>query len=158
MKNYSLLGWSDGGITSLIIAAKNSAAINKLVLWGSNAYVSDGDKKKIQAIKDLRNWSAKSREPLEKMYGVEGLRKLWSDFVDEYSKLDDICSKDLADITCPVYLLWGDKDPLVAGEHFDFFMKNIKNIKYHRFPDGKHNIHIKYADEFNEIVENFLLN
>ena len=36
---YSVLGWSDGGITGLIMAAKFNAAIEKLVFWGANSYI-----------------------------------------------------------------------------------------------------------------------
>lgn len=35
----SLLGWSDGGITGLILAAKYPTAVNKLVVWGSNSFI-----------------------------------------------------------------------------------------------------------------------
>lgn len=40
---FSLLGWSDGGITALIAAAKNPDKIKKMVVWGSNAFVSQQD-------------------------------------------------------------------------------------------------------------------
>lgn len=40
---FSLLGWSDGGITALIAAAKNPDLIRKMVVWGSNAFVSQDD-------------------------------------------------------------------------------------------------------------------
>lgn len=39
----SFLGWSDGGITSLIIAAKYPQIVNKLVIWGVNTFVSHED-------------------------------------------------------------------------------------------------------------------
>lgn len=42
---FSLLGWSDGGITALIAAARNPDLISKLVVWGSNAFVSPDDLK-----------------------------------------------------------------------------------------------------------------
>lgn len=38
-----MLGWSDGGITALIAAAQYTFLINKLVVWGSNAYVTEDD-------------------------------------------------------------------------------------------------------------------
>lgn len=38
-KKYSMLGWSDGGITALIMAAKFNNAIDKLVIWGANSYI-----------------------------------------------------------------------------------------------------------------------
>ena len=36
---YSLVGWSDGGITSLFIASMFPKNIHKLVLFGSNAFI-----------------------------------------------------------------------------------------------------------------------
>lgn len=42
-KKVSLLGWSDGGITALIAAAKYPSYISKMVIWGANAYVTDED-------------------------------------------------------------------------------------------------------------------
>lgn len=38
-QRFSLLGWSDGGITAIILAAKYPERVDKLVIWGSNAYV-----------------------------------------------------------------------------------------------------------------------
>lgn len=36
---YSVAGWSDGGITGLLMAAKYPEAVEKLIVWGSNAFV-----------------------------------------------------------------------------------------------------------------------
>lgn len=36
---YSILGWSDGGITGLIMAAKFNKCIEKLVIWGANSHI-----------------------------------------------------------------------------------------------------------------------
>lgn len=36
---YSVLGWSDGGIAGMIMAAKYKESIRKLVIWGANSYV-----------------------------------------------------------------------------------------------------------------------
>lgn len=37
--NYSILGWSDGGIIGLIMSAKFNDLVEKLVIWGSNSYI-----------------------------------------------------------------------------------------------------------------------
>lgn len=42
---YSALGWSDGGITGLIMAAKFNDSVEKLVIWGSNAYIAPDEVK-----------------------------------------------------------------------------------------------------------------
>lgn len=39
INKFSLLGWSDGGISSMILAAKYPEHIEKLVIWGANSYV-----------------------------------------------------------------------------------------------------------------------
>lgn len=36
---YSILGWSDGGITGIIMAAKFNESIEKLIIWGANSYI-----------------------------------------------------------------------------------------------------------------------
>lgn len=42
-EKYSLLGWSDGGITSMILAAAFPRHIEKMVIWGANAFVTEED-------------------------------------------------------------------------------------------------------------------
>lgn len=42
---YSLMGWSDGGITSMILAAAYPEVVDKMVVWGANAYLTSKDTK-----------------------------------------------------------------------------------------------------------------
>lgn len=42
-EKFSLLGWSDGGITALIAAAMYPHLIMKMVVWGTNSFVSEQD-------------------------------------------------------------------------------------------------------------------
>lgn len=39
LPKFSVLGWSDGGITGMILAAKYPDAVNKLVIWGANSFI-----------------------------------------------------------------------------------------------------------------------
>lgn len=38
-EKYSILGWSDGGIIGLILAAKFVNSVDKLAVWGTNSYI-----------------------------------------------------------------------------------------------------------------------
>lgn len=38
-QRYSVLGWSDGGITGMLLAAQQPQAVERLVVWGANSYV-----------------------------------------------------------------------------------------------------------------------
>ncbi|CAG2115724.1 unnamed protein product, partial [Medioppia subpectinata] len=154
---YSLLGWSDGGITSLIIAAANPLSVQKLVVFGANAYLTAEDKELILDIKDVSKWHPSARQAYEDVYGPHVFRQLWAGFVDAYCQYDDICKSDLAAIKQPTLILHGVQDPLVPPEHPKYLLSRIPHARIHRFPTGRHNIHIKFRDEFNQIVEQFLL-
>ncbi|XP_067652088.1 valacyclovir hydrolase-like [Haliotis asinina] len=161
-KRFSVLGWSDGGITGLLIASQYPDLVQKLVVWGANAYITPEDMKMYQAVEDIDQWSARMKEPFIQMYGEKYFRAQWSNWVKAYSRYytdskGDICKAELKNITCPTFILHGMKDPMVVGEHPVYLNKHIKNSRLHNMPEGKHNIHLKYADEFNKMVEDFLL-
>ncbi|RWS06780.1 valacyclovir hydrolase-like protein [Dinothrombium tinctorium] len=156
-EKYSILGWSDGGITGLIIAANYPKNVEKLISHAANSYFSLEDKRLLSAISDLDNWSVKMREALLRIYDEKTLRKLWSGIIDVWMNSNDVCVADLSKIVCPTLIIQGDKDALVSSEHIGFLASKIKNSEVHIFPNGKHNLHQKYVKEFNAIVEKFLL-
>ena len=40
---YGVLGWSDGGITGIILAANQPSQVDRLVVWGANAFLTQQD-------------------------------------------------------------------------------------------------------------------
>ena len=109
----------------------------------------------------MQKWSQKMREPMEKVYGPENFARLWSNWVDVFLNIykenqGEICKSYLPKIKAETLIVHGAKDPMIAAEHVPYLAKNIKNSKVHIFPDGKHNVHLRYADEFNQIVAKFL--
>lgn len=160
---FSLLGWSDGGITALIAAARNPNLINKMVVWGSNAFVSQHDLNLYDAVRDVSKWSARMRQPMEEVYGAEVFAKTWEAWVDgiaQYAHRPEgsICIELLPLISCPTLIVHGEKDPMVPGVHPQYLLKHIKGSRLHLMPEGKHNLHLRFADEFNKMVEDFLDN
>ncbi|XP_041968722.1 valacyclovir hydrolase [Aricia agestis] len=159
---FSLLGWSDGGIVGLILAAKYPNAINKLVVWGANSFILPHELEIYKNIRDVSKWSKKMREPMVELYGEEYFPKLWSNWIDGviavYNKNDgNICAEMLKNIKCPTFILHGEKDPMVDNVHVSHLHTHIEGARIHLYPDGKHNIHIKYAQDFNKRVQDFLL-
>uniref|UniRef100_A0A3Q4I4Y4 Biphenyl hydrolase like n=1 Tax=Neolamprologus brichardi TaxID=32507 RepID=A0A3Q4I4Y4_NEOBR len=158
---FSLLGWSDGGITALVAAARNPDMINKMVVWGANAFVSQQDLKLYNGVRDVSKWSARMRQPMEEVYGVQVFAKLWEAWVDGMAQFvhrpeGSICMEHLPLISCPTLIIHGEKDPMVPNLHPEYLLKHIKGSRLHLMPEGKHNLHLRYADEFNTLVEDFL--
>jgi len=161
MNRFSLLGWSDGGISSLILAAKYPENVERLIIWGANAYILPKDIENYEKIRDINKWSNKMKDPLTKLYTEQGLQTMWNEWCDTMVEIfkngGDICKSLLKDIRCPTLILHGDQDPMVPLEHPQYLLNHIKNAKLHRYPEGKHNIHMKYAVDFNIRVSDFIL-
>nr|XP_056710940.1 valacyclovir hydrolase [Euleptes europaea] len=161
-QKFSLLGWSDGGITALIAAAKYPHLIHKMVIWGANSSVTAEDMKLYNAIRDVSKWSERARKPLEEMYGYEYFSKTCEAWVDGISQFThnpngSICQPLLPYIKCPTLIIHGEKDPLVPRFHPEYLHKHIVGSQLHFVPEGKHNLHLRFAEEFNRVVERFLL-
>ncbi|XP_044761934.1 valacyclovir hydrolase-like [Coccinella septempunctata] len=161
LRSFSLLGWSDGGTAGLILAAKYPEVVEKLVVWGSNSYISTEDFENYEKIQNIDSWSENAKAPLLELYGEKLLREIQNSVFEANRAIvnqgGDISSSLLKHISCPTLILHGAKDPLVSLEHPLYLRDNIKGAKLHIFPEGKHNIHIRYAGEFNDITTKFLL-
>lgn len=157
---YSVFGWSDGGIASLILAATFPGSVRNLVVWGANAFVSKEDVALYEKLRDVGTWSARMRDPLLEIYG-DSLQELWSRWMDciiDFQKQNDgdICTDDLPKIACPTLLVHGAKDPMVPSFHPEFLRDRMKGSRLEVFEEGKHNLHLRFHQEFNKLVESFL--
>eukprot|EP00164_Ancoracysta_twista_P009595 GFYU01014256.1.p1 GENE.GFYU01014256.1~~GFYU01014256.1.p1 ORF type:complete len:321 (+),score=48.65 GFYU01014256.1:45-1007(+) len=154
---YVLLGWSDGANASVLHAAKYPAHVTTLVMWGGNSFVTQEDVDACAATRDINNWSERMRNGLVSVYG-EDSQRMWTDWNDCFERFlsersGDVCMKECADVKCPTLLLHGAKDPLCPAIQPKYFREHIHNLEYYEFPEGKHNPHLRYAEEFNARVD-----
>ncbi|XP_028409790.1 valacyclovir hydrolase-like [Dendronephthya gigantea] len=156
---YSVLGWSDGGIFGLILAGKYPSNVDRLVVWGCNASVTKEDLDLYEAIRDVSKWNPKMRQPLEDLYG-DGVQGLWDGWIDSLTSIfneceGNLCKELLPKIICPTLIIHGEKDPLVPSFHPQYIHKNLKGSILHLMPEGRHNLHLRFAEEFNKYVTDF---
>lgn len=157
---YHVLGWSDGGNSAVILAALRPKNVTKLVIWGANAYVCDKDQALYEAVRDVDKWSERMKAPMIEMYGEEYFRSTWNAWVDGILAFkgteNGICKREASQVQCPTLLVHGAKDAMVPPEHPEYFQQHIPDVRLHVFPEGKHNVHMRYAEEFNKLVLAFL--
>lgn len=158
--SFHLAGWSDGGNTALFLTLNYPKLVRKLIVWGANSFFGAQDMACLSKIRSLSDWSQRARAPLEAEYG-EALPHLWNGYLKTMDNLfesgGEICQQRLAEIHCPVLVLHGDQDKLVPGIHAEVIAAGVRNSRLIRFASGGHNLHMKYAHEFNEVVRKFLL-
>nr|XP_031845339.1 valacyclovir hydrolase isoform X2 [Nomia melanderi] len=161
-QKFSLIGWSDGGITSLILASKFPENVRKLVSVAANSYVTPEEVEFYNKIRSIDTWSEKMRAPMIAIYGEEYFSKVWSGWVDAITRISkktngNLCKELLANIKCPTLIVQGKKDVMVDDEHPLYLKEHIAGAKLEMFENGAHNLHMRYPKEFNDLVTDFLI-
>ncbi|XP_014219049.1 valacyclovir hydrolase [Copidosoma floridanum] len=160
-EKFSLVGYSDGGITALIMAAQYPENVQKIVVFGANTYIAPLEAEIYKKLRDISSWSEGMRALMIEIYGEEYFTKTWSDWVDGMLRIyeknnGDICKADLTEIKCPTLIIHGRKDEEVLMEHADYMKSKIKNSRLEIFEAGEHDLHLKHPDETNALLEKFL--
>ena len=159
---FSVLGWSDGCNSACIMAATEPDRVENLVVWGGNSYITKEDLELWEQVRDISNWSERMRSSMGAVYGMDELQAMNNRFTDAMLELMD--KKDgnifldlVHRIQCPTLVLHGELDQMVSSVHPRYLAKQIADARLHVIAEGKHNIHIRFKDEFNKLVASFLL-
>jgi valacyclovir hydrolase len=158
-QRFSIIGWSDGGNVAVIMATERPERVASLVVFGGQSLLTAEEITAFNNIRKISAWSPRAAEAMRAIYG-EALDDLWDRYVAGQEALfnagGDLYRPLLKKVRCPTFVLHGAKDPLTPGLHAEAIHRAIAGSRLHIFPEGKHNIHIRYADEFNRLVYAFL--
>eukprot|EP01029_Cantina_marsupialis_P021273 TRINITY_DN5072_c0_g1_i1.p1 TRINITY_DN5072_c0_g1~~TRINITY_DN5072_c0_g1_i1.p1 ORF type:complete len:299 (+),score=77.01 TRINITY_DN5072_c0_g1_i1:51-947(+) len=157
-----LLGWSDGANSASILAGSEPSRIRGLAIWGGNSYVDEDDLELYEKVEDVSQWSESMRSKMVDMYGLEETQRMWSEWIEAMKQISeeedgDICLEELHNIDCPTLVIHGKKDPMVPQVHAHTFTAMIAKSFLYFFEEAKHNPHIRYAADFNQLITNFVL-
>lgn len=159
---YSVLGWSDGGNVACVLAASFPDDVEKLVVWGAGAYITEQELKEFEKETDISSWGEKSRQKMSDLYGEQYFRDTVNNWYGGYVKMfkekgGDIFAKDLALIKARTLIIHGMKDTMCPSFHAEFLHKNIQNSMADFWEDAAHSLHLREPGKFNDLVERFLL-
>jgi len=162
-EKFSIMGWSNGGITGGHIAADYPERVLNLITWGSHAYVDEQAVMFTKIMGDLDIWSPKMLAPVLSLYGREYLLKMMQDWHKAVSDMhiagtDQLYRETLPKIKCPVLVIHGEDDPVLGVEHAEYLRDHIPNSRMMVMPNAKHNLHLKFVKDFIELVEDFFEN
>jgi valacyclovir hydrolase len=158
-QRFSVIGWSDGGNVAVIMAAQHPERVAKLVTFGGQSFLTAEEIAALNNIRKISAWSPGAAQAMRAIYG-DGLDALWDRYVAGQEALfragGDLYRPLLAKVKCPTFVLHGARDPLTPGFHAEAIHRGIAGSRLYIFPEGKHNIHIRCAVEFNSLVQAFL--
>ena len=160
-KKFSVLGWSDGGVSAIMLAALFPESVKKLVVWGSNAYVTKDDIVLFEKTRDVSNWSQRMRQTMENIY-ADLFPSLWCRWIDSMKEIyrtrkdGDLCLQEVKRVQCPTLIVHGAKDAMCPQFHAEYLKENIEGSEMIVLKEGKHNLHLRYPNEFNKVTEQYL--
>lgn len=143
-----VVGWSDGGINSLLLAMRHSKKVKKLVTTGANLWPDETalDPWVINAIKHEYDSLTKLPSTVER----SNRRKLFKLMLDQ----PHIKTEELKKINCPALVIGGDND-VILSSHTHLISKSIPKSYLWILPSAGHSTLMAHKDDFNRIVMDF---
>jgi pimeloyl-ACP methyl ester carboxylesterase/ubiquinone/menaquinone biosynthesis C-methylase UbiE len=160
---FTVLGWSDGANAALQLASRFPEAVDNLVVWGGNAYITKQDVEAWESVRDVTTWSERMRTERAAMHGgLTELQRLNHQATDAYNLIyqnqgGDVGLEALHHIQCPTLVVHGAKDVICDFRHAKYMARQIPDAYLTVLAQGKHNLHLRHADDFHRVVRDFLL-
>jgi pimeloyl-ACP methyl ester carboxylesterase len=143
-----VVGWSDGGISGLLLAIRHPNKVKKLAITGANLWPdTTGLLPGVWA--DINNTSAELRK---KPQTPEVKNELKISDLDIYQP--HITLAQLHTIKCPALVIGGDHDAIPVA-HTVLIAQNIPRSYLWIIPDSGHSTPVMKHDQFNQIVYDF---
>ncbi|QEC40912.1 alpha/beta fold hydrolase [Pseudobacter ginsenosidimutans] len=144
----NVIGWSDGGINSLLLAIRHPKKVKKMAFTGANL-VPDSTavyKDVAELVQPMYENAMKNKDKLSSKTSWKLMKLL----VEQ----PNIPLTDLQTIQCPTLVIAGDHD-VIRVEHTVQIFTNIPKANLWILPNSGHATPIAYKDEFNAVVDRF---
>jgi valacyclovir hydrolase len=159
---YSILGWSQGGQTGILLAAMFPAKVVTLTTLGASA--ADFVPAHIRfysGAADLGSWPEEKLKEQLKYHTQHYLEQMTQDMLlytkkavaEKRNEVKHACPK----VTCPVLVMHAQEDhayPLWVASGLQAL---IPGAKLYIFPEGKHDPHLTHTEEFMKEWTRFVL-
>lgn len=142
MKKANVVGWSDGGITALLMGIKYPGYVNKLAVMGANLS-PDGIEAK--TINDLQRAYTNERKFVD--HTSMNHKRLIKILLTE----PHISYRQLKQIKAPVLVVAGEHD-VILPQHTQSIQQNIPHSKLYIIKDATHYAPFEKPVEFNQAV------
>lgn len=148
-----LIGWSDGGIISLLMGIHHPEKVKKLATMGANL------RPDTTAIYPYAaNWVKQMRPVVDASIKHGDKSENWAILKQHLGLLGDqptISKSDLSKISAPALIIAGDQD-IIREEHTVEIFQNIPNAHLCILPGETHYSPAMNSTLFNSIVDNFM--
>jgi len=155
-----LVGFSDGGEVSLVIAGLKPEIARSVLTWGAKGFLDEGDLPLFEAfenvvdnpIEPFRNFS----DYLKATYGESNARTMTQNFANAGRAIiqdgGDIGRSRATDIACPVLLITGEEDFLAPPASVSQFASAIRSVEVLPLGGAGHSVHRSHPEWLSQTV------
>ena len=144
----NVLGWSDGGITGLLLAIRHPEKVKKLAITGANLWPDSTAISGADYLGGMHYYDTLGKMP--QTPDIVNARKLVK--LDAFEP--HITRGQLQQIECPTLVIGGDHD-VILTEHTLIIAQSIPKAYLWILPNSSHATLIDHKDKFNEEVGGF---
>ena len=143
-----VIGWSDGGISGLLLALRHPEKVKKLVVSGPNLWPDTTG-----LVPFIFHYLERSADSLRKLPGTPEIKNQLKivelDLLEPHMTLDQLHA-----IRCPTLVMGGDHDG-IPSLHLWQISQNIPLSYLWIVPNSGHSVAIYKKDQFNAVVGDF---
>ncbi len=144
-----VIGWSDGGITALLLAMRHPEKVIRLAATGANLR-PDASAFVPGVWEDDRQVHERDKD---KVWRTEKEKNDWKLFILDWTE-PNIPSAALRAVQCPALIICGDHD-MISLEHTVEIYRSIPHAALWVVPHSGHATLMEHAEEFNRTVDEF---
>ena len=139
----NIIGWSDGGIISLILAKDYPKKVKKIIISGANV------------LQDTTAYFSKDLEEFKLIAKNKNTPAFEKKLYNLMINYPNISFNELGKINCPTMVVAGDKDEIKI-EHTIKIFESIKNAQLFIVPNTSHYVLSENAAIFNNVALRFI--
>jgi pimeloyl-ACP methyl ester carboxylesterase len=161
LERAHFVGHSGGGLSLLVLGTRHRARARTLTVIGSNPTAAEAGRAQVRALPDRwpaqPGWIDEQRRRHDATHGTDYWRKLldallaWAD--DPHPL--PFQPAELAAITCPTLLLYGDRDPISPVETVTALYRALPNAELAIVPSATHGPHAERPELFVRLLADF---
>jgi pimeloyl-ACP methyl ester carboxylesterase len=155
LEKASLVGWSDGACTALILAAKTPARIAGVFFFGCN--MDPSGVKPFEATATVNRCLARHAKDYAHLSATP---EHFKDFVDAVTRMQqtqpNYSAKDLAQISVSVVIVQSEHDEFIKQEHAEYLARSIPNAELVVLNGVSHFAPLQRPEQFNSAMLAFL--
>jgi pimeloyl-ACP methyl ester carboxylesterase len=155
LQKASLVGWSDGACTAMVLASQAPARVAGVFFFACN--MDPSGTKEFEFTPILGRCISRHMQDYAQLSATPGQFEAFSDAVGLMQKTQpNYSANDLAQISVPVAIVQSEHDEFIKREHAEYLARSIPHAEFIELQGVSHFAPLQRPEQFNRVMLAFL--